>query len=148
MTDTSKNVPTTRWKPFQAGNKLGKGRPQGSRNSATIALQALLDGEGEEITRAAIELAKSGSETALRLCIERLIPVRKDRPIRLKLPTITSAGGVAQASEVVLRAVARGEITPAEAAAVSQLLEARRRTIETFELEARISAIEQSAPNR
>jgi hypothetical protein len=40
------------------------GRPQGSRNKATIALQALLDEEGEQITRKAIEMAKAGGNTA------------------------------------------------------------------------------------
>ena len=79
-------------RPFQAGNKYGKGRPAGSRNKATIALEALLDGEGEAMMRKAIELALGGSETALRLCLERLIPPRRERLVRLRLPSdITTA---------------------------------------------------------
>ena len=72
-------------KPFRPGNRFGKGRPTGSRNTATLALQALLDGDGEAIMRKAIRLAKAGNETALRLCLERLIAPRKERLVRLKL---------------------------------------------------------------
>src|SRR6267378_2403412 len=45
-----------RGKPFapgQSGNPAG--RPVGSRNKATLAIDALLDGEGEALTRKAIE---------------------------------------------------------------------------------------------
>ncbi len=72
-------------KPFRPSNRFGKGRPAGSRNNATLALQALLDGDGEAITRKAIKLAKAGNGSALRLCLERLIATRKERLVRLKL---------------------------------------------------------------
>jgi Family of unknown function (DUF5681) len=55
-----------RGKPFapgQSGNP--KGRPVGSRNRATLAIDALLDGEGEVLTRKAITLAKAGDMQAL-----------------------------------------------------------------------------------
>ena len=68
-------------KPFQHGNTLGRGRPQGSRNKATIALQEMLDGHGESITRRCALLALQGDPTAMRLCMERLIPPRKDHPV-------------------------------------------------------------------
>ena len=60
------------FKPGQSGNPLG--RPKGARNRATIAAEALLDGEAEALTRKAIELALDGDTTALRLCLERLMP--------------------------------------------------------------------------
>jgi len=92
-------------RPFQAGNKHGKGRPAGSRNKATIALEALLDGEGDAIMRKVIELAKAGSETGLRLCMDRLFPPRRERVIRLRLPSdITTAKGTSKAAEAVIRA--------------------------------------------
>jgi hypothetical protein len=50
------------------------------------AVERLLDGEGEELTRKAIELAKEGDLTALRLCLERICPPRKSRPIAIDLP--------------------------------------------------------------
>jgi Family of unknown function (DUF5681) len=52
------------FEPGQSGNPAG--RPKGSRNKATLAVEALLDGEAEEITRKAIELAKKGDLAAIR----------------------------------------------------------------------------------
>src|SRR5690348_6513429 len=77
----SKNGPSTvnSWAKgrFQPGNKHGKGRPSGSRNKASLAVDKLLDGEAEAITRKAIELALEGDGPALRLCLERVAPPRK-----------------------------------------------------------------------
>ena len=49
MKTTSNNDSKTRGKPFQPGNTFGKGRPAGSRNKATLVLEALIEGQGEEI---------------------------------------------------------------------------------------------------
>src|SRR3954464_4414789 len=80
----------TRFKPGQSGNPAGKAK--GTRHRATLALEALLDGEGGAITRKAVELALEGDTVALRLCLDRILPVRKDRPIQFELPAIQSAG--------------------------------------------------------
>jgi hypothetical protein len=69
--------------PGQSGNPAGK--PKGTRNRATVAAEALLEGEAEMLTRKAIELGLSGDTTALRLCLERLMPPRKDRSISFSL---------------------------------------------------------------
>ncbi len=124
---------------------MGRGRPQGSRNKATILLQKLMDNEGEDITRSVIEQAMGGNDTAMRLCMERLLPPRKDRAIKLKLPSILTAAGVDEAMNAILQGVAKGEVTPAEAGSLAGLLESRRKSIETAEIEARIKAIEESS---
>jgi hypothetical protein len=71
------------------GHPGGPGRPAGSRNRASLAADALLDGEAEELTRKCIDLAKAGDTTALRLCMERIAPVRKGRPVNVDLPPIS-----------------------------------------------------------
>jgi hypothetical protein len=81
----------TRFKPGQSGNPSGK--PKGSLNRVTLAIQCLLDGEGEELTRKAIELAKEGDLTALKLCLERICPPRKSRPIAIDLPDVKTSSG-------------------------------------------------------
>jgi hypothetical protein len=129
---------------FARGNSFGSGRPQGSRNKATIALQALLDEEGEQITRKAIDMAKAGDSAALRLVIDRLIPPVRERRLSLELPKIETPAGVVAAIGVVLDAVGAGSITPSEGQALAGLLEAQRKNMETLELEARITAVEQS----
>jgi hypothetical protein len=130
-------------KPFQPGNRYGRGRPVGSRNKATIAMQDLLDGEGEAIPLKAIKLAKAGNEVALRLCLERLIAPRRERTVRLKLPSdISRAEGISGAVAAILEAVAGGEITTGEAAQLANVLEVRRKAIETQDLERRLIQIE------
>jgi hypothetical protein len=128
--------------PFQPGNRFGRGRPQGSRNKATIALQKMLDGCGESITRKCALMAMQGDPTALRLCMERLIPPRKDHPVQFKLPAIRTAAEVAEAVNVVLQAVSRGQLAPSEGQMIAGILEGRRRVIETEEHEIRIQALE------
>lgn len=130
----------TRFRPGQSGNP--KGRPAGSRNRVTIAMEKLLDKDGKAITLKAIELAKAGDTVALRLCLERLIPPRKGSPIRFDLPTLTNSGDVRAAALAVLQAVADGGISPEEGSAVVPLIEAARKSIETDELGARLDALE------
>ena len=84
------------------------GRPKGSLNKATLATQALLDGEAEALTRKVVELAKDGNPVALRLCLDRLLPPRKDRPINFTLPRIEGAQDLVKALGAILEAVAQG----------------------------------------
>ena len=128
------------FKPGQSGNPAG--RPKGSRHRATLAIEALLDGEGEAITRKAIEAAKAGDMVAIRLVLDRICPPRKTRPIHIELPPIHDAGGVAEAQQEVLRAACAGELLLDEAQVLSELLEARRQSLETRELEVRLSELE------
>jgi hypothetical protein len=102
----------------------------------------LLEGEAEGLTRKAVELALNGDTTALRLCLERIMPPRKDKPVSFTLPNMTSAKDVAQASEAILKAVSDGDLTPLEGASVMALAESYRKTLETTDLESRIEALE------
>jgi hypothetical protein len=144
MRDPSNNGDKTQGGRFLPGNRYGKGRPNGSRNRATIALQSLLEDEGEGIARKAVELALAGDTTALRLVMERLIPPTRERRLRLNLPQVDKPESITAAIGVVLAAVADGTITPSEGQTVAALLEAQRKNIETLLLEARIAAIEQT----
>ena len=140
--ERQKRLPSTAWKKGQSGNP--KGCPTGSRHKSTIAAQALLDGESEALTRKAVELALAGDMTALRLCLERVVPPRKDSPVKVVLPPMESAADIPTAMASILAAVAAGELTPSEAAALAGLVETHRRALETSELEQRISALEQT----
>jgi hypothetical protein len=130
------------FKPGQSGNP--KGRPKGSRNAATLAVEALLDGEADTLTRKAIEMAKGGDMAALRLCLERILPPRKDRPIGFVMPAISTIADAPKAVATIITAVAQGEITATEAAEVSRLLETYVRSVEANDLEKRLKAIEEA----
>ena len=113
--------------PGVSGNPAG--RKQGSRNRATLMLQALLEGEGEKVVREAVEMALAGNETASRLVLERLIPPVKERPISLELPALGQASDVAEAVRRAIEAVAAGQPMPSEAETVLKLLEALRQAL-------------------
>jgi hypothetical protein len=131
------------FKPGQSGNPSGK--PKGTRNKVTLALEALLDGEAEALTKKAIELAKGGDLVALRLCMDRLLPPRKDRPVSLDLPMIESARDMPKAISALLGAVAAGELAPSDAGEVTKLLDAYGRAVEINELAERIDNLEKMA---
>lgn len=130
----------TKFKPGQSGNP--NGRPQGSRNKATLAMEALMESEADNITRKCIEKAKEGDMAAIRLCMDRLYPPRKDSPVTFELPPMETAADAVQVMGAVLVALASGEVTPSEAQAVAGIVETFRRTIETSEIEARIAELE------
>ena len=124
---------------FSVGNP---GKPPGTRHKATRAVLALLDGEAEALTRTAVEMALAGDGTALRLCLERIAPPRRDAPVTFALHAMQSAKDAATAAAAVLESVAVGDLTPTEGAHVMSLVEIYRRTLETTELETRMAALE------
>jgi hypothetical protein len=132
--------PSTRFKPGQSGNPAGK--PKGTRNATTLALETLLDGQATALTQKAIDLALTGDMAALRLCLDRILPPRKDRPVTFTLPPINSAKDAAATVSAVLAAVATGEITPADAGEISRLIEAYVKAFETAELAERLERLE------
>jgi hypothetical protein len=131
------------FKPGQSGNPGG--RPKGSRNRATMAAERLLDGEAAVLTRKAIALAKQCDTTALRLCIERILPARKDRPVSFDMPRIETVTDSVRAAAAIASAVADGELTPVEAAELSKVVDGHTRAVETADLAARLERLEQQA---
>lgn len=129
-----------RFKAGQSGNPAGK--PKGARHKTTLAVQALLDGEAEEVTRKVIEAAKSGDMTAIRLVLERILPPRKDAPVVLSLPPINNPADGINALTAIMQAVSLGEITPAEGNALSSIIEQVIGAHETQVIEKRLEALE------
>ena len=140
-TEKTTNTDNGRWSKGTSGNPAG--RPAGSRNKATQALQQMLEGEAEQITRKAIDLALAGDLTAIRLCMERLLPPRKDRPVQLDLPPIETVGQISLAMAAVSRAISEGEITPGDGETVVNILALQKDVMATAELERRLETLEQ-----
>lgn len=129
---------------FAAGNG---GRPAGARNRTTMAVLELLEGQAEALSHKAVQMALAGDSVALRLCLERLAPPRKDAPVQFPMPHMTCARDAAQAAAAVLQAVSEGDLTPTEGAQVMGLVDSYRRTLEVTELEARVAALEVNGRN-
>jgi hypothetical protein len=137
-----------RGRPFQPGNQYGRGRPRGSRNKAASLSQETLNTYAEPLTKKCIALALQGNLTAMRLCMERLTPARRQRMLQFKMPPVKTIADVAAASASVVNGVAHGQLTPAEGQAFSAMLEGRRRVIETEELDLRVHALEDRQPEK
>lgn len=129
-----------RWKPGQSGNPAGK--PKGARHKATRLAQEMIGDEAESVVRKVIEKALEGDTACLRLCLERLSPAIKDRPVTLELPLIKGMDDAVGAIGNIISSVVNGEITPAEGSALAGVVETYRRSLETLELEKRISGLE------
>jgi hypothetical protein len=130
------------FRPGQSGNP--KGRPKGSRNKTTLAVESLLDGQATALTQKAIDLALSGDLIALRICLDRILPVRKNRPIEFVLPPIETIADAPKAISAITAAVAQGEITVIDAADVSRLIETYVRAIEASDLDKRLKTLEEA----
>lgn len=128
------------FQPGQIGNPAGK--PPGARNKATRAIAAMLDGEAEEITRKAIELAKDGYGPALSLCLTRLCAPPRDRPVPFELPRMETTAHAVTAAAAIVNAVADGALTPHEATELSRLVESFAKTLQIHDHEARLRRLE------
>ena len=137
-----KYAANTRGRAFEPGNP---GKPKGTRHRVTRAAEELLDGEAEALTRKAVAMALSGDTTALRLCLERIAPPRKDRPVSFALPELRTAANAVTASAALLEAVASGELTPLEAAELSKLVANFVEALKASDLEERLLALEAEA---
>jgi Family of unknown function (DUF5681) len=140
-----------KFKKGQSGNP--NGRAKGSRNRATILADQIFDeklfGEdkkAEVLITKAIELAEGGDAACLRLCFERIAPVRRDRSVYFELPKMTEAKDAVSASAAIVAAVAGGELTPSEAAELSKVVDSYARTLQAVEFEERLTKLEKAVP--
>ena len=135
--------PKTRGRAFGKGTSGNPaGRPKGARNRTTLAAEALLDGQAEAITQKAIDLALEGDPVALRMCLDRVLPVRRERRVSLTLPPLDSPEDIVKAMQAITAALASGEISPGEAAEIARFVGWHIKAIEAFDHEQRIILVE------
>ena len=132
----------TQFKPGQSGNPAGK--PKGTRNATTLALEALLDGQASALTQKAINLALAGDMAALRLCLDRILPPRKDSPVAFVLPEIKTLNDAVPAMGALVKAVGQGDLTPTEAGELTKMVQAFAKIIETAGIEERVRKLEEA----
>jgi hypothetical protein len=108
-----------------------------------LALDALAEGVATDVVIKVVEAAKGGDLKAADMLLSRIWPIRKGRPIKLAVPSIRTPADVVAALGVVTDAVAAGDLTPDEGSAVANVIEIKRRTLETEALEKRIAALEE-----
>jgi hypothetical protein len=94
----------------------------------------------------AIERAKSGDASALRLALERIQAPLKERSIKIDMPPIEGVNDLPRAIAFVVSAVSKGALTPSEGTAMTGMLGAMRSAFELVDMNARLEAIERALP--
>lgn len=131
------NPSRSRGRPFQKGNP---GRPKGSKNKSTAILGQLLAEEAEELLRKAIESARSGDESMLKFLLKPLLP--RERMIEIDLPVLQHADDAIETFGKIISAVAAGEISPSEGAALGLLVKSQTESIKHADLVRRMDLLE------
>ena len=119
------------------------GRPKGARNLKTVAIESLLDVEAEALTQTTISKALKSDTVALRLCMDRIMPQRRDNYINLDLPKISEPKDLIEAASCVINSVQTGNLTPTDGSKVMSLLESCQKVFETVELVERLDLLEE-----
>jgi hypothetical protein len=129
--------------PFQKGQSGNPaGRPHGALNRATVLAQTLLSERAESLAGKVIELAERGDMTALRVCMDRLVPVIKHQPIAVELPPIEKPADSVEAAASIVAAVAAGELTATEAAELAKVVDVYVRALDSKGFDERLSKLE------
>ena len=89
--EQAKEGNTGKFKKGQSGNPSGK--PKGARNKTSLMCEKLMAGDAEDVAMAVIDQAKNGDMQAAKLILDRLVPARKGRPVRVTLPEVVGGQG-------------------------------------------------------
>jgi len=124
---------------FAPGNP---GKQPGTRHRVTVAMENLMEGQWEGLTKTAVALALRGDTTALRLCLDRIAPVRRGGHVEIPdFPKIESPADVPKAHAAILSAVAAGHLTADEAKPLSDLLAAYITAFDVVDTAAEVAEI-------
>jgi hypothetical protein len=126
---------------FAPGNP---GKQPGTRHRVTVAMENLMEGQWEGLTKTAVALALRGDTTALRLCLDRIAPVRRGGHIEIPdFPKIESPADVPKAHAAILSSVAAGQLTAEEAKPLSDLLAAYITAFDIIDTAAEVAELKQ-----
>jgi hypothetical protein len=117
-----------KFEPGHSGNPAG--RPPGSLNKKTLAVEAAYEAKAEEAVNDIMERAKSGDPAAMRLCMERAVPAGRHRRFAFALPRIRTPEDAEAAIDVVMDGLAEGALSLAD---VGELLRIVERLLELDE---------------
>jgi hypothetical protein len=133
----------SRGRPFQPGNRFGRGRPKGSRNRSNVARRHLHE-HAERLMLRNIAAALRDDTKARLWCLNELNQGTRPAP-KLKLPPIKTLDDIAKAFDVVLNATANNKCIDGHGVALCAMLGERRKMIEIQEFAVRLEELERMA---
>jgi hypothetical protein len=128
------------FQPGESGNPAG--RPRGARNKRTLVAESMFDREAADIIDRLIRLAKGGDVAAIRICIDRICPRQRERPVSLELPPMTTPADAVAAMGAIVQAIGDGDIDAHEAAGLAKVVAGFSQTIANTELEQKLEKVE------
>ena len=137
----------TRGRPFEPGNKMGRGRPKGSRNKVTEEARKIFQTHAAAVVRKAISLALQGDSRLLTTLMTRALGPHA-LPTKFGRLSMRTTDDLIRNSDLAAKKLGTGEITVAEALDFGSFLEQRRKLIETHDLEQRLRKLEEERLGR
>ena len=107
------------WVKGQSGNP--KGRPPRAHTTARVA-EYLIGRKTIPLTKKLIALALDGDKTAMRLCLDRIAPPRRDADEWLGLALAEDTDSLRAVMNLAADAAEKGAITPAQSEALVRIV--------------------------
>ena len=133
----------TRGRPFEPGNKMGRGRPKGSRNKATDEAREIFQTHAASVVRKGISLALQGDPRLLTTLMNRALGPQ-EYPKKFGKLAMRTTDDLMRMSDLVAKKLGAGDITTTQALDLGSFIEQRRKVIEAHEFEKRLQSVEQS----
>lgn len=140
-----------RGKPFEVGNKMGRGRPKGSPNKKSKELLKMLEDCSVPLMAKCLKMAFDDSDFGpLALYVGKIAPLLRDSGKKMKfpkLPEIPELKDIDRAQAAVLNTIRSGELSPQDGQRVHDVLQDSRTNIQVRELDTRMTAMEELQRN-
>jgi hypothetical protein len=107
-------------------------------------MQEMLEEKAEALVNKVVELAMGGNIAALRLCLDRLVPTRKNEPLACEMPPLARAADAVAAIGAIASAAVAGDVTPDEAAKLAKVISLYVSTLEAHQFEHRLAQLERA----
>jgi hypothetical protein len=132
----------TRGRPFEPGNKIGRGRPKGSRNKVTREGREILNQYFPSLLRKAIFMALQGDTRMLSMLLKLGLD-QAPAPFKFGKVPVQTTDDLMKFSEIVMEYLAAGKISAQEAKEAHDAIDGRRKLIEVHEFGKRLGKMEE-----
>jgi len=125
--------------PGQSGNPSG--RPRGSKNRSTVLMESF-EADLPALLAVSKEKALQGDMTAMRILLDRIVPVRRQVLPPLDLPELPQQATLTEQAQFVISAVFGGDIAPDIGSQLITAIGATAKVAELDDIVRRIARLE------